>query len=885
MKPFYLSIIFGCLLSFITYGQTSQTVDSLQKMLGTPLSHKQKVDTYNLLAEEYCYTDSTKVVLYTSKAIALAQKINYKQGTVDAYYWLGWTKLIKGNYAEAMLLFEHVKQITNNKRGVALALNGIGSVYTQQGNLNKALEAHQQSLTFRQQIGSEKEIAVSYNNLGNVYHLQGQYSKALAMYEQSLKIFMKTNKHTGIASNCTNMGNIYWRQGNYPQALEMHQKALQVFEQTKNKAGVATSYNNLGNIYRRQERYAKAMHMYQQSLALHKQIGSKVGIAKSYANIASIYQAQDNIPQATYYLQQGLKISLKTNNPTNLGHTYLLLGKLYLTQQKDKLAKKYFEKALTLRQSTGAKALSAQAWVNLGLAYYTQKNYTKAKFCLNKGKNIAQKTGNPAILKDAAEYLTKVYQRTNQLAKALESHQMFKYMADSLLNKKNIRQITQLEAQYRFNREKDSIQQVQTQKEATMQANIVREQMARRFQQRIIILILSILGISLLFALFIWRSRQQQRRLNVLLQSQKKDILIKNTTLNKNKEEIRQKAHMIALQRDRLIKVNTTLSKNVQIVGKQKQQLEKTLKRLKDLDSFKEKMTHMIAHDLKNPLCAIVSLSESPLSNIDQQMIHKSGKRMTHLIQNILDNQKLQTPHFKVAYQPINLPDIIRKAIEEVQWLTHNKGVVLTQVNNALLMVKGDSELLLRILVNLLHNAITYTPTSGQVIINYQKVANTIKITISDNGIGIAPENLPHIFEAYHHGTMNKTSTGLGLTFCKLATEAQQGNIGVESILGEGTSFWVKLPQAMSPNTSVSDQKPRESLKHSPLVLSEYDKKRLTPLLDQLRKYPIYQVSKINNLLDQIKEQDFPEAQLWKNEVKKVVFTSNKHRYQELIQL
>ena len=562
------------LIQNISFSQNQATIDSLQKVLKTIGSNKQKVDIYNLLAKEYRRSDSSLVVRYTNDAIQLAKQINYPAGISDAWYSIARVTREKGHYSSALEFYNQALQAAqrgNYKKGEANALKGVATIHRRRGDYSTALEINQQALKVFVQIKNQAGIASSYNNLGIIYRRQGKYAKALAMYQKSLALRKKLGNHKSLASSYNNMAIIYTKQGNYSQALEMHEASIEAREKTGDRKGLAKSYNNIGIIYRKIGSYSKALMMYQRSLKIKEQIGDKNGMAKSYNNIGAIYDDQNMYTQAlkmyehslkiktqlgdkrgianSYYnmgrlyrlqgqyslsltmLEQSLKIKQQIGDKSGVAHTYLGLGHWALAQKKAGIAIEYFEKSSTLLQETGQKDRLAQALVSLGTAYYLQKDYAEAQTYLERGLQSAKKTGNPYTIRDGAEYLAKTYRTLGQSDKAYQQMVLFKQMADSILNEKNIRQITQLEERFVSRKREDSLLAIQNKKELALNAKIQTE----KANQRTAIISAILLG-ALLFVLGIfYRSKQRN---NFQLNTANQELNLVNQELKNYNEEL-----------------------------------------------------------------------------------------------------------------------------------------------------------------------------------------------------------------------------------------------------------------------------------------------------------------------------------------------------------
>ena len=533
--------------------QNKATIDSLKNVLQTGLKERQKADIYNLLAKEYSYSDSTQVAHYTSKAIAISQKNNYLAGAAEAYYYQGWITMMKGHYPVALQLFQRTKDLAykvDDQKGLGLAYSGMGNVNYRLGNYAKALQFYQQALKMYDKVGDQEGKAWSYNDMAIVYHLKGDHAKTLKMFRQSLKINQQIGNKKGVAGCYNNLGIIYDFQGDHPQALKMHQQALKIKEQIGDKSGMVNSYHNIAAIYNMQGDYTKALKMFQKSLKINQQIGNQREMATLYNSIGGIYRKQGNHSLALQMQQKSLKINERIGDKSGMAFGYLGVGQLYLDKGQADIAKTYFEKALALRQQIGQKGLSAKMWVELGIAYYTLGDYAKAQMHLEKGMGMTKASGSLVTVRDGAEYLTKVYQMKRQYQKALESHLLFKKMADSLFNAERTKKLTRLEDLYLFNKEKDSLKYAQAKAQTILKARLREGGITNRFQRRLNWLALLAMSVVGVFAVIAFRGKQQQKRLNTALNQKSQALEIKGKELSGVNQALRQTKDEIMAQRD-----------------------------------------------------------------------------------------------------------------------------------------------------------------------------------------------------------------------------------------------------------------------------------------------------------------------------------------------
>lgn len=170
------------------------------------------------------------------------------------------------------------------------------------------------------------------------------------------------------------------------------------------------------------------------------------------------------------------------------------------------------------------------------------------------------------------------------------------------------------------------------------------------------------------------------------------------------------------------------------------------------------------------------------------------------MVTDILDVSKAEAGKLELDLAMAAPADVAEEARKQVAFLAQSKGVhLIAEVEPDLPELLLDEEKLRRVLVNLLANAIQHTSVNGQVTISAARAPESEEVVfgVADNGAGIAPEMVRGVFEKFGRGgpgRHGRVSSGLGLSFSKLAVEAHGGTIEVQSTLGEGTTFTVRLP-------------------------------------------------------------------------------------------
>jgi len=229
---------------------------------------------------------------------------------------------------------------------------------------------------------------------------------------------------------------------------------------------------------------------------------------------------------------------------------------------------------------------------------------------------------------------------------------------------------------------------------------------------------------------------------------------------------------------------------------------------LRELNSTKDKLFSIIAHDLRSPFNAIIGLSEQLIENINDfevaesekylQLINLSAKNTLILLDNLLNWAKTQTGQNIYNPEKIYLSEIVREISEVSKSLAKIKDISLKYAHNIDFEVYADVNMLKTILRNLIFNAIKYTHSNGKIVISAVQNQNNIEITVSDNGVGMNKETRSKLFKMDANittpGTANEKGSGLGLILCKEFVEKHGGKIWVKSELGKGSAFTFSLP-------------------------------------------------------------------------------------------
>ena len=259
-------------------------------------------------------------------------------------------------------------------------------------------------------------------------------------------------------------------------------------------------------------------------------------------------------------------------------------------------------------------------------------------------------------------------------------------------------------------------------------------------------------------------------------------------------------------------------------------ELQKSLRRLQELEKRRDDLTRMIVHDLRTPLTSVITGMHTlevagDLNTVQQEMVAlaiNGGETLLGMINDLLDVEKLESGSMQLNYTELSAAELVASAVGQVASLAESKKLTLAvKIADDLPLFQGDESKLQRTLVNLLGNAIKFTPSGGTVRVEALLVADkqSVEFSVNDTGEGIPPEEFGRIFEKFGQVESRQAgrtmSTGLGLTFCKLAVEAHGGHILVESTLGQGSMFCFTIPlveyeSSVSPERTERERARRE---------------------------------------------------------------------------
>ncbi len=267
-------------------------------------------------------------------------------------------------------------------------------------------------------------------------------------------------------------------------------------------------------------------------------------------------------------------------------------------------------------------------------------------------------------------------------------------------------------------------------------------------------------------------------------------------------------------------------------LDKNRKSLEETNRKLVELDKLKSRFFANVSHELRTPLTLLLGPLEVLMQKSNRtldlaahemfQTMHANGMRLLKLINDLLELIRLEAGRLEIKAEPLHVADFVNGLASSVRQMAAEKNITLeTRVDPSAALLLADRDKLEKIALNLLFNALKFTPAGGRVWFHTEKIAEDFVLTVGDTGVGIAEKSLPFIFDRFwqEDGSSKRKfqGVGIGLALVKELAEVMGGTVGVHSQLNCGATFTVKLPfkAAPAPQPAALENLPADEPKHS----------------------------------------------------------------------
>ncbi|MFO7863086.1 MAG: tetratricopeptide repeat protein [Salinivirgaceae bacterium] len=713
---------------------------------------------------------------YYNKALTIFIEIDDQPWVSSTQNLIGNTYLQMGKPNSALKNYRKslaIRRSLGDSLAVSGSLTNMAKAYLKQRNDEQALKAANRALEIRQEHNELHLVASSLVDLGGIYKEIGNYAKSIEFFQQALIIRRQLGDEIQIAASLLNVGSIYRQLDLAETALTYYTDALELYQKNGDEARVSTVLNYIGGVYYKQGAFDNALDYFLSALGYREVAGDRRQVASISNNVAMIYKNIGNYPKALDYYNEALAYYQSHGNRKQYAATLNHIGNLHAVWENDSEALNFLKKAYFQRREISDNYGFAHSALDIGEIYLKQNKLAAANAYISKALEIAKSLHNFELSRDVHFAMYRLETARRKYKAALQHHEKYTAWKDSVFNYETLQRITQVQMQNEA--ERRNMQLEFERKKQQMEIERLRKNREERE------------------AYFELKEQNQMQTRNLIIAIAVGLLLVVILLINRFVMKVRTNKKLHRLNND-LSNLNTDL--------------QKSQKALRQLNATKDKFFSIIAHDLKNPFTALVSLTdilhekfqvmeEHRKSEILNQ-IHIAAKNTFRLLENLLEWSKSQQGG--VVYTPVDV-DVateINHAVDLYVNALQQKDIDVKIDISQYLEVTTDRQMLSFVLRNLIGNAVKFTPYSGKIKIQMEKRKNDVLVSVKDTGVGMTRNVIEHLFDLNVHytteGTNKERGAGLGLILCKDFVTKMGGDIMVESTPGEGSVFSFTLP-------------------------------------------------------------------------------------------
>ena len=607
---------------------------------------------------------------------------------------------------------------------------------------------NQQSLALAEKAGNIKGKADATYITFKIYKTSNQNEKALQAIRQAGALYLKCGELIPLADCMVDEGTILVKKQELKKAMQILLRARSIYESTGGHGQLALLYSNLGSLHHSQGNNAEAIRYHEKSLALNQARKFDLGISVNYINLGNVYNAWKKFTKAREYTQKALEIKLKIHDKRGIQKCLNNLGVICMNLGETSKAIDFHQKALNHAVDFKSDYDIAMCYINLGYDYQKARNNKQAISYTLKGLEIAAAIKDLMLQKEAGRVLSESYAAESNHPLAYKYLLLYKQFSDSLTKENNVKEIGEIQASY------ETVQ---------------------------------------------------------------KDNQIKALKINASAQEIR-------LQRIRgyvffFIGLFLIVVALVIFLYQQSRNSRKIQAKLKEINDIKTAFFANLSHEFRTPLTLMLGPAEKLLETATEkdkpllQLIYRNARRMLTIDEQLLEFTKIDSGAQKLKLTKGNIALLINSISGSFQLQANHNDITLEcRIPDNLPDCYFDTDIIEKVLGNLISNAIKYTPKGGKVLvtldtsseINTKQSGNSIQssnwlhIQVTDNGIGIPAEKQSIVFDRFYqvknYNSEHPSGYGIGLALVKELVNLHKGHIKLISNPDDGSNFIVQLP-------------------------------------------------------------------------------------------
>jgi len=701
--------------------------------------------------------DSLKTLLNSvpkKQDIADTTNINRLNKLADEYFQFN----PDSTYYYAQKSIELSKKI-NYSSGLAAGLLQMGRANSLRGKSSEATQEFNGAIQLYKRLDDLHGLGETYIAYGRMYTLLANYKSALSCLNQALNCGKLLKDEHGITDAYKNIGIVYYSEGQLPNALDYYYKAL--FLAVKNHYRILSGeiYNDIGVTLQTMEVYPNALNYFYKALNIVEGANDMIGVGTMHENIGEVLLAQKKYDLSLVHLFKALGIAKKQNDIDGLTSLYTDVGLCYAHTNQLPRAIKYLDTSVHIASNYKTVYNQAYAYIGLSTAYNMEKDYANAYKLALQGQMLANKLGNISIRADAALQLSKTLSGLGKYKEAYAELNQYLKLKNQVKDSESIQKLTSYNYDLNFTQKERQLEQQEHERDLLFQQKM--------HNQRLMNAIFMVAFAAMIVIAFVYyRQKRKQQKINVQLEEKNHQVLLQKTNID-------EQAH-----------------------------------KLNDLNTLKDRLISVLAHDLRAPLSTLRGLfnllQDASISHEELvEMIPTVLKKLEYtsdFLDTLLFWINSQMENFENSVKTFSVKEIALHEIESHSEQAALKGINLAGSIPDEIMASADPNSIRIVIRNLITNAIKFSNNGDVISVTAAVEDDNIVISVKDTGQGIPEPQLKKLFRNKvdsKTGTHNESGTGMGLLFCKDLIEKCNGHIWVTSKLGEGSEFTFTVPASV----------------------------------------------------------------------------------------
>lgn len=753
-------------------------VDSLYTRLNTT-DTETLLNTFIELASYYDEVNNDSLRYYANRILHYPEISHYPLYTSKGHYLLGNALFDERKFDAARVEYNKslsIAQVIDNPRMIGQNFSRMALMLAYEQSYYEAIHLFNKSTEQYKRINYAQGLSFNSCNAGLCYNFLGEFHNAIHALQYAIDNIQTYGEDEFLVNLYGNLGAIYTYLGDFEKSIEYSFLSLNISYEIGDSLATARQYNNIGNLLIRADRLTEAEMNFFRALDLFSthqgQLQYRRGVGTALNNISLVYMYQEKYEKALDYALQcyNFKLSLPPEDQ-DLASSYNNIGLIYLYLDQYDSAEEYLLKSLRDETTRDGKWGKANTHINLAKLYRLTGKQSIAKNNLDIALSTAFEIDSTELVRDTYDEMQKYYTQYEQYDLALDA--ALKKMAynDSLQKENSLQKLQNKALLHETQLKKEQIELMKI-KGQTQSEKLVSE-------RRTTTLLFMISIVLMLMGLFL-----------ILL-------LLQRTLHQRRQQEIHQQ-----------------ISDKQEHLQTKKQELTEMLAELHKLNEQKNRFLTIVANDLRQSFNALRSGSRMLSSNGNNisakeaqeqaQALRISSDHLYHLLENLLKWSRSQIGNQHIEATSFDLHDVVRSILVIMQENARVNDITITNTLRGTVPVYADTTMISSVVMNVLANAIRFTPPDGTITLSTLQHSDNTILIIEDTGLGVVESDLAQFNAGISLESApmagRKRARSIGMVLSREFVVSNGGTLIIESNDGKGTKVSITLPRA-NPNS------------------------------------------------------------------------------------